>query len=146
MLIGDKELKITPASFKLAMDLRKSIIRALKSAGININVGDDFTIDEENPLNSKIPDGTVSSLIGSVLSIIGSDDVEEKLFFCAENRALFGEDKVSRDLFEDPENRQYYDRIMLEVAKVNIEPFIKGITSQLSGRVLEKIKNFLKSK
>jgi len=71
--------------------------------------------------------------------VINKDDAR---FKCAE-RCLLGEDKINWDFFEKEENREYYFPIMIEIAKVNLAPFVKGLLSMFGG-IKEKFINILK--
>lgn len=122
VMINGSELKITLGSFSEAMALQKSIGRALR--GMKLDLPDSAKADLS-------PD-SIGDILGAVLNVATSDDVEVALFDCA-GRCLIGTDKVDRDYFERPENRQNYYPIMIEIIKANCGPFIKGLGSSFGG-------------
>jgi hypothetical protein len=141
MKIGEKELRITPSSFEEALDLKDAVENSIRSGKIKV----DAKINLEDPLKTDLGDETIGSILNSVLSIDSSKDVRERLFICAE-RALLGEEKINKDFFDKVENREFYYPIMLEILKVNLIPFFKGLFSGSLINVKEKIINFLKQK
>lgn len=123
MTIDNKELLITPASFKDANYLKKMLCIALKQGGFNFDLSNLNNI--ENNIEQLLP-----GLLNIVLSVATSDEVEAALFKCAE-KALFDKQKIDIDFFENIDNRQYYYPIMIELIKVNIAPFFKSLNSLL---------------
>lgn len=121
-MINGSELKITLGSFSEAMSLQKAIGRALR--GMKLDLPDSAKADLS-------PDA-IGDILGAVLNVATSDDVEAALFSCA-GRCLIGTEKVDRDYFERPENRQNYYPIMIEIIKANCGPFIKGLGSSFGG-------------
>lgn len=119
MQINGSDLRITPAGFSDALALEKAIGRALKGTRLEL---------PEN-VTSEVSADMFSDIIGAVLGVATSDEVESCLFKCAE-RALAGKEKIDRAFFEKVENRQHYYPIMVEVIKENVGPFFKGLGSQ----------------
>lgn len=139
MTIAGKELRITPSSFDDAQELQRAVGAAIHKNNINFygsKIGD--TLE-----TSEIGSGTIGDLIKVVISLGISKDLERALFKCAE-RAVLGSAKIDRDFFELVENREHYYPIMIELLKVNLTPFFKGLFS-LSGGLMEKITSVLKS-
>lgn len=130
--LDGKELKITESSFSEAMALEKAIASSLKNRNINLDgISSDIIKVKDGKLDKSSFDlskasGIISTIIQSVLTIACSDEIEICLFKCAE-RAVFGGEKVNRDFFEKPENRQYYYPIMSKVVAVNVGPFFKSV-------------------
>lgn len=139
MKINGQDLRITPASFEDAMELQRTVGTAIKENKLNIdgNFGDSLA-------NTEISPDTIGDIINTIINIGISKDVENALFKCAE-RALVGDKKVNRDLFEPVENREHYYPIMIEILKVNLLPFFKALFLS-SGGLLGKVKNILKQK
>jgi len=131
--LNGKTLNITPASFRDALSLQKAIARALKGTDLDL---DTSMIDGDG--------NGINAVITASLSVITSDEVEEKAFKCCE-RALYDNEKINYDFFEKEENRELYFLIMIEVLKVNLVPFFKGLSSKFSG-IKETITNSLKQK
>lgn len=115
-------LKITLGSFAEAMALQKAIGRALR--GMKIELPDSVKTD--------LSADSIGDILGAVLNVATSDEVESALFTCA-GRCLIGNDKVDKDYFEKAENRQNYYPIMIEIIKANCGPFIKGLGSSFGG-------------
>lgn len=123
-------LRITPASFADAMTLQKAMMKAIKGSNVEL------------PGSTK-DDISLSGFIDALASTISSDEVESALFKCAE-KAIYNDQKITRDFFEPVENRELYYPIMLEVVKENIGPFTKKIVSLFSGQIAETIKKHQK--
>ena len=124
MQINGKELQITPAGFGDAMALQKAIGRALKGSKLEL---------PEN-MTDKMDASQLGDIIGAVLGVATSDEVEAALFACA-NRAVYGPTKepVTREFFEKVEHRELYYPIMVEIIKANVGPFFKGLSSKFAG-------------
>lgn len=121
MQIGGRELKITPASFTDARAFKDAIGRALKGTRLDIS-------HLPKKIKDEIPDSFITEIIDAAISVGVSDEVDAAFFKCATRTAL-GTDKIDLDFFEKPENREFYYPIMIEVAKVNVLPFFKGLGS-----------------
>lgn len=134
MKIGDMELRITPASFEDAIDLKDAIEESIKAGKLNLDLdtsNKEVDTDKDIMSLSEVSPESITSMINTLLSIDNSKRVRAALFRCAE-RALLGNDKIDRDFFEKIENRQYYYEIMFEIIKVNVIPFFKGLFLKLS--------------
>lgn len=121
MKIDGKELLIHPAKFKDAFALKMAVAKSLK--GSNTDIKGDSTTDTKTLITSNF-----NVLIDAVLSVDTSEEVSNALFRCA-NKAVFNNQKVNEDFFEDVDNREYYYPIMIEVLKVNLLPFFKNLSS-----------------
>lgn len=130
MQIDGKELLITPASFEIAMRLKKNIADALRSDGINLDIGG---LDSENVLESDLSGETIGSLVENIMAVATAPAVVSSLFECCQT-VVIGEnrERVDRDFFEEVENRQYFYPIMTEVLKANLGPFFRKIGSMFS--------------
>lgn len=154
MKINGHEFIITPASLEDALDLQDAVFQAIHANKIKFN----FLDDEENQKlidvkdnsnkskleNINIPSELVGDFFNTLLSLGMSKKLRSCLFECAKS-STFGKQReaVNRNFFEKHENRQYYFQVMIEVLKVNLTPFYKGLFSQYSD-VLKALKNFLK--
>lgn len=141
MQLEGKELIITPAGFADVFALKRALALALKKGGIKFDLSG-LKIDTDNPMNSDI--GDIGFILDAVLEVSTDPDVQKWLFKCCE-RVIFGQDKVNQDFFEEPDNRQYYYPIMIEVIKINLSPFFQKL-SLLFLPLQEMIKNIQKSK
>ena len=141
MLIGEKELIITPSSFGQVMALKDPIPKALKENGIKIHLS---SIDISPEKIEDMEVGEIGWVLEPILTLATDSNVRKHLFKCCE-RALIGKDQINQDFFEEPENRKYYYPIMTEVLKVNIAPFF-GFASSVFSKLKGMTDKFLKSK
>lgn len=133
MQINGKELKITPGSLGEVFALKKAISDALREHGVKLDLsGIKFDDDLEV--------GDIGWIIEMVLGVTTSEAVRDCLFTLG-RRASVGNDKITREYFDDPERWQHYYAIMLEIAKVNLSPFFKGLNfaSLIPRDLIEKI-------
>jgi hypothetical protein len=145
MELNGKRFIVQPAGFEDAMELQEAVAEALKGAKLDL-AGLTDAAKSGNILDTDITElsGPLETIIGMSLSVITSKRVKVALFKCCE-KVLLGEDKVNREFFETPENRELYYPIMLEVVKVNLVPFFKKIGLLFGGQG-NLLANFLKSK
>ena len=123
------KLQITPAPFIDAMRLQKSIAKAIGKSEVKINA---------RLLEGDATPETIGSFINALIEVGVSDEVEDGVFKCAE-RALYDNNKIDYDFFENVDNRELFYPIMIEIIKVNCMPFFKKAVSSLSG-VFDKVK------
>ena len=131
MQLNGKELKITPASFTDAMALQKAIGRALKGTSFKMP---SIVTDASGKVDLEKSDVDLAGIIDLVLGAAVSNEVEACLFACSA-RALLGSDKIDADFFEKVEHRELYYPIMVEIIKVNVGPFFKGLASKFGALV-----------
>jgi hypothetical protein len=125
------ELKITPASFVDAMALQKAIGRALKGTKFTMPT---IVEDAKGTVDLAKSDIDLVGVIDLVLGAAISDEVQACLFACSA-RALLGTDVINADFFEKVEHRELYYPIMVEIIKVNVGPFFKGLASKFGALV-----------
>ena len=125
MTIGGRELRVTPSSFDEALTLQETISEALQKTSLSLDIGEEIE-------QTEITGGNFDAIVKAALSVGTSRKVRDALFACAK-RAVWGEERVTRELFEDVENRQHYYAVMIEIAKVNLGPFVGGLSSAFSG-------------
>ena len=131
MQLNGMELKITPASFSDAMALQKAIGRALKGTKFTMPT---MVKDAKGDIDLGKSDIDLVGVIDLVLGVAVSDEVQACLFACSA-RALLGQDKIDADFFEKVEHRELYYPIMVEIIKVNVGPFFKGLASKFGALV-----------
>jgi hypothetical protein len=123
--IEGKELQITMCSFDEGMELQDSIAAALAEQKISL--------DMPKPTKGKAqPDIDPGAIIQPILKVIGDKRIRDALFACAK-RAIYDNQKVDKEFFEDASNRKLYYPIMMEVLKINIGPFIDSLIGQFGG-------------
>ena len=93
-----------------------------------------FVTGTDGKIDLEKSDVDLSGLIDLVLGAAVSDEVQAALFSCSA-RALLGTDKIDSDFFEKVENRELYYPIMIEIIKVNVGPFLKGLASKFGALV-----------
>ena len=122
-------LEVTMASFEVGHKLLKCVMREVEgvklSLGVKAKTLQDFFAMEIN-------DEALNTLKNVVTRLIGSDALDEALWPCME-RALYNNQKVSRDLFEDERNRADYLVVAKEVLLFNLSPFLKNLSSLFQG-------------
>lgn len=141
MKFEKRKLEITPAPFADALELKRSIGEALNKKKLEIS---GLNVDLDKLTETEITPDLLGSLLQPVLSLVNSREVERDLMLCAK-RALYDNNKIDADFFEDVNNRALYFPIMLEIAKVNIGPFFQGLFSGLK-EAKKKATGFLRSK
>lgn len=114
------DIKINPADFEAAENLKNAVLKELGASGIDI---DGVSFDSEIE---------VSSFLNTALKAASSQDIQAALYACL-IRCTFEGEKITKDTFEPVENREHYYPIMLECLKVNLTPFFKGLISQFKG-------------
>jgi len=139
--IGGNMLQIQASKYKNASALKRSVFKALKENGIDIGISD-IKIDNKDIMKSDLSDDVIPKIINIVLSLAESEEIERYLFDCCEGVALWGskKDLINEEFFDDPDNRQYYYPIMVEVLKVNLMPFFAGLSFLFQGA--GKLKEF----
>lgn len=128
-----KAFKITPSSYQEARKLERILAKVLADSSIDIKD------------TSDSPEMFMGELIKSVLHLLISEELEEALFVCSK-KAAYNSEKITVEFFDKPENRELYYPIMIEVMKVNVLPFIKGLSSQFKALTGTDVESLLKRK
>ena len=139
MQLNGKELKVTASSFADAMALQKAIGRALKGTSFKMP---SIITTADGKVDLEKSEVDLAGIIDLVLGAAVSNEVEACLFACSA-RALLGQDKIDQDFFEKVENRELYYPIMVEIIRVNVGPFLKGLVSKF-GALVAKSESSLK--
>jgi len=121
------QVKINVADFLSSMQLKKSVVQAVKESDINL-----AHIDLDN-----LTAGAIEPIVQGILSVDSSDKVEEALFKCL-GRCTYNGEKISRDTFEPTESRGDYYEIVIACLKENLLPFFLPLFSKLT-RLQEKV-------
>ncbi len=112
-LPSQAELKITPAPFAEAKALYQAILAEAKGTRI------DFTTDIDMNFMKDL-----------ACLAFSSKSIEDAVMVCMK-RALYNGKNINQDTFEPEEAREDYIPAMVEIAKVNIAPFMKSLYAQL---------------
>lgn len=110
---------INHADFEDAMDLQSSILKEASKAEFSLE-GVDMSSDID-----------FSGLIKAGMSVAGSKEVREIIFKCLV-RCTYNGDKITKQVFENPEARKDYYEVVIACLKENLLPFFGGLISQLS--------------
>lgn len=122
---GQKEVKITPASFAAASNLKKAAMQAIDTKNIKIDNLDEIKL-------SKFLD----LIINSIINLDTSDFFEKAIFECLSVCIYDGFYKITPQLFDDkPEIREDYYEIVTRCAEVNLRPFFKSLVSEFKTRL-----------
>ncbi len=133
---GNKNVIINTATFKNAINLKKSAIKCLQDAEIIKDIGDLSNINIAAML-----DKFVDILLNAEIS----DDFERALFECLQ--VCYIEDngiknKITRELFdEQPELREDYYEIVSKCVEVNLRPFFKSLITEFETRFKMKLED-----
>lgn len=126
-----KKVIINPATFLNASILKKETLKCLSQS--NTLKGLDFTNFMSLDINKVF--GALSELI---ISIDSSIDFEKAIFNCLE-RCTYDNIAITSQLFDDkPELREDYYEIVTKCCEVNLRPFFKSLSTELTNR-LQKI-------
>lgn len=123
MLPSGAKLDITVSPFGISKNLYQAVVEEAKNVKANsedsiFNLGKDI-----------------------VCTLLSSQKVEAALNECMK-RVVYNGKRVDSDTFEPVETREDYIPVCIEVAKENINPFMKHLYAQYSP-VWEKLKGFL---
>ena len=105
-------LRVQAASFRKAKNLFDEVSKEIKS--IHFDPKQEFDIN---------------FVKNALLGVISSEKIEVALWPCMES-CLYGNQKVSADLFESIDARADFLEVCMEVAKENVLPFTKNLSSK----------------
>ena len=122
---GNAELILNEATFADCLILQSVIMEEAKKLKIDIG---EIEID--------FGGASVTSLLDSIkdlfLGLMTSEKFDRIVFQCLKNCTYNGI-KITKQLFDDvPEARGDYYQIIKECLEINLSPFLKSLTSQLS--------------
>ena len=143
MSFDKNKLKITPSSFEIAMNLNDAVLESINKTKIDIGDFGINDINSDDPTQIKINNNMIETLIKLLLTTMSSKKIRECLLECAK-RAIYNNEKIDIDFFENDDNRPLYFPIMVEIIKSNLAPFFTGITSALGNDIMGTIKNLQK--
>lgn len=124
-----KKIVINCASMKNAKRLRKALANELLK--VNIDVGNPKDLSE---LSNTFKDTNkwLNIFKEILLGLETSEDFDNVISDCMKE-CTYDNIMITEDLFDDkPEMREDYDRIVMEVVKENLRPFLKGVSGMLS--------------
>lgn len=120
------ELKITLSDFETSKALYQAIADECKNIKMN-------------------PKDEVENLVKDLACVaLSSKKIEECLWKCME-RATYNSVKITKETFEPEQTRDDYLAVCMEVARVNVLPFMKSLYAQFS-HVLPGVITVLQSK
>ena len=122
---GNAELILNEATFADCIVLQSVIMEEAKK--LKIDIGE---------IELDFGGASVTALLDSIkdlfLNLMTSDKFDRIIFKCLASCTYNGI-KITKQLFDDmPEARQDYYQIIKECVEINLAPFLKSLTSQLS--------------
>lgn len=112
-LKSGRKLRLQAADFRKSKDLFDAISKEIK--------GNEFDPKAEFDINF---------IKNILLGMVSSPQVEATLWPCFTGCLYKGDTKVTPDLFEDMSAREDFLEICFEVAKINVLPFTKNLSSK----------------
>lgn len=123
-----KEVKIIPASFQDALELKKAVMKCIGE----LETAKSFDL---NNLSNIELTGLLDILIAGIINLETSNFFEKAIFKCLEVCTYDKFHAITRQLFDDkPEIREDYYEIISKCAEVNLTPFFKSLVSELQTR------------
>lgn len=120
---------INPAPFKSATNLKKVLLKEIKSNSIGLKISGNENILDKNIDFTGVIDFLKDVLIGADIS----DEVNASIYECLEYCTYKTTEKITEDLFDRiPEAREDYYEIIIACIEENLQPFIKSLVSQWS--------------
>ena len=113
--IQDKILKFNYGNTCDVLDLIRFIVRKTKN---NIK---DFNLSNFN-IDNVIKDNDFNNLLNIIFDCIGDKELEDILFKLS-NNCIFNNEKITKDLFNDINNRKYFFNIAINILKENLKVF-----------------------
>ena len=113
--IQDKILKFNYGNTGDVLDLIRFIVRKTKN---NIK---DFNLSNFN-IDNIIKDNDFNNLLNIIFDCIGDKELEDILFKLS-NNCIFANEKITKDLFNDINNRKYFFNIAINILKENLKAF-----------------------
>ena len=116
------DIKILP--FQEAIELKNVLFKSIADSKISMNSLKGIQTD------TLITIELIEPLVNSVLFVDSNPKFNEVLMKCL-GRCLYNGVKITYQTFEEIESREHYYPIVIELIKVNIIPFFKGLASRL---------------
>lgn len=126
---GQKNVIISPASFRDASNLRKAVMKSIVESNFGAN------IDKKALENLEF-----STMIDVVLKLIINADTsstfEKSVFDCLKTCIYDDTYKITAQLFDDVvEAREDYYEIVSKCCEENLRPFFKSLVSEFQARM-----------
>lgn len=109
--IQDKILKFNYGNTGDVLDLIRFVSKKTKN-----NIKGDFNID------NIIKDNDFNNLLNIIFDCIGDKELEDILFKLS-NNCIFNNERITKDLFNDINNRKYFFTIATNILKENLKVF-----------------------
>lgn len=113
--IDDKILKFNYGNTGDVLNLIRFISRKAKNnlKGFDLN---------ENSLKNIFNLQDFSGLLGLICDCIGDEELEN-IFFKLSNNCIFNNERITKNLFDDVENRKYFFKIFYNIMLENLKVF-----------------------
>ena len=121
---------INPAPFKLAVVLKKVLLKEIKNNSIGLKI----TGKENNPLEKDLDfTGCIDFIKDAIIGADISEEVNKAIFDCLAYCTYQTTNKIDEALFDKlPEAREDYYEIIIACIEENLKPFIKSLVSEWS--------------
>ena len=134
------KLYVSVSSFGNVKTLHDAVLGEMRGKGV-----EDLDLEQlEKAVKGKDTAG-LGLFLDKIMSIVISKPVENAIFACAEkalyrhNGSIESSVQVTRALFDDPKimekAREDFYAICMNIARINLQPFIKALSSALSAHV-----------
>lgn len=135
ILSSGATLEITRAPFSVSHRLFKTVMRELSQVEINVGAkGKDI----QDLFKLEVGDQLVNTLKNVAVTLLSSEEIEAVLWVCFD-RALYNNQKVTKEIFDEESAAGDYLEIAKEVMIYNMAPFTKSLQSVYQGLRAEKI-------
>lgn len=122
---GNATLILNEATFADCIILQSVIMEEAKKLKIDIG-------EMDISLNVSSMSNLLDNIKDLFFGLMTSDKFDRIIFKCL-NSCTYNGVKITKQLFDDmPEARQDYYQIIKECVEINLNPFLKSLTSQLS--------------
>lgn len=121
---------INPAPYKLAINLKKVLLKEVKNNSIGLKI----TGNNENLLEKTLDfTGCIDFIKDALIGADISEEVNNAIFDCLAYCTYQTTNKIDEALFDKfPEAREDYYEIIISCIEENLKPFIKSLVSQWS--------------
>ena len=131
--LSDKyTLKIARASFKDAHRLKDLVLKSINFKSLGLD-----SINTDKLLETELTSDLMASLMGAFVDIEADENILDQVLKCS-SRSLINGEKITEELLEDDDFWPFVLEFKLEVIKVNVFPFLRGLPSTL-GKVIEQV-------
>lgn len=141
VLDSGSTLEITRSPFALSHRLFKATMKELGHVDLNFGVQGKSVKDV---FKMDVNDQVINTIKNTLAKLLCSEEIEAILWLCFE-RALYNDQKITKDIFENETAAGDFLEISKEVMVYNLIPFSKGLQSLFQGLPINKVSDTQKS-